>query len=179
MIAEWQTFQQQVSGGTLYQYMHSVAQVAGLSSANDQAALKEMVNAVMSGDVHCASCAEGKAILKQSFPQLYQVIETFEAKYLSFLIRLLKAIQAEIIFNRIAQRITAEQPALPLFIVGPSIVTTSGNEAYVEQVMKEELQKAIGIVPYLTRSFWSEYLRMIPHKKRTRAHGPNVYAHQR
>ena len=52
------------------------------------------------------------------------------------------------------KRQARERPNLPIFTIHDSIVTTVGNEAYVQSVLKEELTKAIGWPPQVALDYW-------------------------
>jgi hypothetical protein len=53
------------------------------------------------------------------------------------------------VLDKICKRISIEKPSLPIFTIHDSIITTRGNESYIQLVMKEELEKGIGKVPIL------------------------------
>ena len=63
---------------------------------------------------------------------------------------LLQSIESEIILNRVCKRIWEEgNQQVPVFTIHDSVVTTVGNEEFVEKIMDEELTKCIGIPPPL------------------------------
>ena len=47
--------------------------------------------------------------------------------------------------QRVCQRISKEQPKLPIFTIHDSIVTTDGNQDYVSNVIKKEAYKLTGL----------------------------------
>jgi hypothetical protein len=54
----------------------------------------------------------------------------------------------------IAKRISVEYPDAPIFTIHDSISTTEEYVDVVEDIMKEELSKAIGHAPKLAREDW-------------------------
>jgi len=67
---------------------------------------------------------------------------------------ILQQIESHLVLKVIGKRIATEEPNLPIFTIHDSIVTTAGNEQYVEQVIIEELEKAIGIKPTCKCEYW-------------------------
>ena len=58
-------------------------------------------------------------------------------------------------FHRILPRIATDRPDLPVFSIHDSLVTTKGNEEYIEGVMFEELHGAIDIRPHFKKEYWT------------------------
>jgi len=54
----------------------------------------------------------------------------------------------------ICKRITKEKPRLPIFTIHDSVVTTVGHQEYVEAIIKEELEKATGILSSCKIEYW-------------------------
>ena len=67
---------------------------------------------------------------------------------------LLQQIESYLVLKIICKRITNEKPRLPIFTIHDSVVTTAGHEEYVDAVIKEELEKAIGIPPAYKIEYW-------------------------
>ena len=68
---------------------------------------------------------------------------------------MLQRIESEILLNRVAKRIEIEEPSLPIFTIHDSIVTTKGNELYIQSIMLDEMCKAIGSIPKTTIEYWT------------------------
>lgn len=73
--------------------------------------------------------------------------------------------------NVIANRISVEYPDTPIFTIHDSISTTEEYVDVVEAIMKEELSKAIGHPPKLSREEWCKsnmvkYLGALKEKSR-------------
>ena len=99
--------------------------------------------------------AEPKRAFRDLFPEVYKLMSLVKRKDSKFLPLLLQRIESEILLNRVSKRIEIEQPSLPIFTIHDSLVTTSGNEFYVQSIMLEEIYKAIGLMPKTTIDYWN------------------------
>lgn len=106
--------------------------------------------------------AKPKKLFKQMFPFVYEVFRFIKSKDKSLLPRLLQSIESYLIIDVIAKRISIEYPNAPIFTIHDSISTTEEYVEVVEQIMKEELTKAIGHAPKLAREEWCKN-NMIKH----------------
>jgi hypothetical protein len=68
---------------------------------------------------------------------------------------LLQQIESHLVLRVITKRIARENPCIPLFTIHDSIVTTTGNEKYVQGIVIQELEKAIGFAPQLRVERWT------------------------
>lgn len=102
---------------------------------------------------------------KKRFPSIMKVFriikKTFDRldkeRQYARLACLLQAIESEIILHRCCRRISEETDfKVPVFTIHDSIVTTVGNEKYVEHVMFEELANCININPKFKFEYWNE-----------------------
>jgi hypothetical protein len=91
-----------------------------------------------------------KEIFRASFPSIYSVFEKLKEGNNALLACLLQTIEADVILNKICERVRKERPYLPLFTIHDSLLTTEGNELYLKQVMEEEFARNIGATPNLT-----------------------------
>lgn len=87
----------------------------------------------------------GKRNFRRIFPDVYKVFSTIKRKNHRALSHILQRIESEIMIQRVSQRISKEQPTLPIFTIHDSIVTTDGNQDYVSNVIKEEAYKLTGL----------------------------------
>lgn len=88
------------------------------------------------------------------FPDVYIMFELFKLKDYALFPIILQTIESEIVINRACKRIAQERPRLFIATIHDSIVTTVGDEHYVEMVLSEELTKAIGFEPILVSEYW-------------------------
>lgn len=99
---------------------------------------------------------------KELFPDVFMMFEMFKLKDHALLPIILQNIESEIVINRACKKIAVERPNLFIATIHDSIVTTVGNEQYVETVLRQELINAIGFEPILVAEYWkpenSQYL---------------------
>ena len=70
---------------------------------------------------------------------------------------LLQSIESTIVLHRICKRIWEEgNQQIPIFTIHDSVVTTVEHEAYVIEVMIEELTSHIGVKPALAVEYWDK-----------------------
>jgi len=68
---------------------------------------------------------------------------------------LLQQIESHLVLQVITKRIARERPTMPLFTIHDSIVTTEGNENYVQEIIIQEMKKAVGFGPGLRIERWT------------------------
>ncbi len=92
------------------------------------------------------------------FPNVYKIFANIKSgKNLhSTLACTLQNLEAELILHVICKRISEEYPHIPLFTIHDSIVTTVDYSGCVKQIMKEELETAIGSTPQIKTEVWKE-----------------------
>lgn len=86
-----------------------------------------------------------KRQFKRKFPDVYKVFSALKRKNHRALSHILQRIESEIMIQSVSQRISQEQPTLPIFTIHDSIVTTDGNQNYVIKVIEEEAFKLTGL----------------------------------
>jgi hypothetical protein len=86
-----------------------------------------------------------KRQFKRKFPDVYKVFRALKIKNHRALSHILQRIESEIMIQKVCQRISYEQPTLPIFTIHDSIITTDGNQDYVSKVIKEEAFKLTGL----------------------------------
>ncbi|GAA4459135.1 hypothetical protein GCM10023189_32410 [Nibrella saemangeumensis] len=163
-LTEWAIYVQQVANGSFYEYIQTCANRIDPSLRLDRSKVKTMTITAFFAQVDFhedqaiskkhLSLTEQQNLFRKVFPKIFRLFQ--EIKFLdhALLALLLQNIESEIFLNRIAKRTVEERPDLPIFTIHDSIVTTVGDEDYVEQVMKEELQNAVGLVPNTKREYW-------------------------
>ncbi len=63
--------------------------------------------------------------------------------------------ESYLILDKIAKRISKEMPDVPIYTIHDSLACPVGSEDKVAYIMKEEIQKAIGITPSLKFEYWA------------------------
>ena len=95
-----------------------------------------------------------KSAFKTHFPKLYTLICKLKNEKHNTLALLLQRIESYLILDVICKRISDEKPNLPIFTIHDCIVTTVGNENYVSNIIKEEMEKVVGIAPMVSLEYW-------------------------
>ena len=139
--------------GVLYEYLQSNL---GMDSSSRKD-VKSSVFQILFTDNRFIGQKEAKPkrAFRDLFPQVYRILSLVKRKNSKFLPILLQRIESEILLNRVAKRIEIEEPSLPIFTIHDSIVTTKGNELYIQSIMLEEMCKAIGSIPKTTIEYWT------------------------
>ncbi|RRB06835.1 hypothetical protein [Larkinella rosea] len=146
-----------LNGGLFYEQLgKEISQRTG-RGYRDRDQLKQVISTVLfsSNDEKFPPIVNRKRVFKEVFPWIAGLFELLKSDDHRTLALLLQTIESEIFLNRIAGRISQEMPEVPLFSLHDSLVTTGENEGYLSQVMKEEIERAIGAVPDLKREEWS------------------------
>ena len=97
-----------------------------------------------------------KRYFAEQFPDVFEVFEIIKSQDYTLLSKLLQLIESEIVIDRACKRIAKEKPKLFIATVHDSIVTTIGDEHYVENVLKEELTSVLGFQPRLAQQQWKD-----------------------
>jgi hypothetical protein len=66
--------------------------------------------------------------------------------------------ESYLMYQRIVPRITYERPELPVFPIHDSLATLEGQENYVQEIMKQEISRAIHINPHFKIEQWDRGL---------------------
>ena len=101
--------------------------------------------------------ARPKKIFKEYFPEEYAIFAKIKKKDKSLLPRLLQSIESYLMIDIIAKRIAKEFPNAPIYTIHDSISTTAQYVDDVQRIMTEELTKAIGYPPSLSREEWDVF----------------------
>ncbi|WP_298367580.1 hypothetical protein [uncultured Lutibacter sp.] len=145
-----------VVSGTLYEFLEQqFSQRLGETFANRKE-VKTAVFQVLFTDNRFLGQedAKPKKVFKKIFPHVYEVFRQIKSKDKSLLPRLLQSIESYLIIDVIAKRISEEYPDAPIYTIHDSISTTEEYVDAVEEIMKDELSKAIGHAPSLEPEIW-------------------------
>ena len=100
--------------------------------------------------------AEPKRIFGAMFPRVYELLAKVKKKYSPNLPILLQKIESKLILERIVTRIEQEKPFLKIYTIHDSVASPIGTELYVQSVMKEEMQKALGLNATTRIEYWTK-----------------------
>jgi hypothetical protein len=147
----------QSKNGTLYEYVAEEFEKQTGEKIIERKLLKAIIFTVLFTDNRFIGQvdAEPKRIFKRLFPVVYEVFRMIKSKDSTTLPRLLQTIESNLMLNFISKRISKEYPLLPIYTIHDSIACPVGYEKYIEQVIKEETLKAIGVTPTLKLDYWT------------------------
>lgn len=151
---ELEIYRTKVQDGIFYEYIFERApQVLGyeLNLTRDQLKV-EVLKAMYSSN---RFTTDVKKVFSHTFPYYDSIFRQLKGQDKSLLPRVLQAVEAAVVLDRIAKRIALEEPKLFIATVHDSIVTLKGYENYVATVMQQEVHQAIGFTPRLGIEFWS------------------------
>lgn len=145
-----------VSAGKLYAYIQEQVKIQTGLDITDKKELKAVVFTVLFTDNRFIGQpeAEPKRIFRNLFPDVYEVFAMIKKGDSTILPRLLQTIESKLMLDNVAKRIAKERPKMTIYTIHDSIACTVGNEDYVARVMKEEMQKAIGVTPTVKFEYW-------------------------
>jgi hypothetical protein len=147
-----------VESGTLYEYLEECMIAEGLPKPKDRRELKGIMFQVLFTDNSFFKQpeAEPKRLFARAFPTVHELFRLIKGRAKKDLPVLLQRIESTLFIETIAKRISKERPSLPIFTIHDSIVTTVGNEDYVQDVMREELKLAIGATPTFGLEYYTK-----------------------
>ena len=143
--------------GELYEYLERVALPSFTSSTTlSRQEVKGMVFLMMftSNQFIGQDAAEPKRIFRDLFPNEYKLFASIKRKDHSNLPVLLQKIESKLMYERIVPRIHENRPDVPMFTIHDSIVTTVDNKDYVQRVMLEEMNSALGLSAKTKIEYW-------------------------
>ncbi len=149
-------FRQQVSSGQFYEHYQSIIETLGVQCPADRDSLKESVySAIYSkNDGNSEAVEQKRRVFKAAFPAIFELMSLLKSNGHATLSVLLQSIEAQIVLNRIGGRISRERPDQPLFSIHDSLCVPVGHEAYLQRVMVEELERAVGLKPSVKVEVW-------------------------
>jgi hypothetical protein len=155
-------FIKSVTNGTFYEDLIEVFEnkegmILGSSPSEKRKKVKKMVYTLLFDD-HSKPYNRTSKSRYQMFKRMYssvtKVFEFVKKGDYRTLAAILQRTESHLVLDKICGRIAKERPYLPIFTIHDNIVTTVGNEDYVQEVMKEELTKAIGKPPKFSFEYW-------------------------
>lgn len=163
-----QEFIKNVANGTFYEYLITAFEKEGLNLGNKSEEkrnkVKKMVLTLLFDDdnkFYNKQQNSASQIFKRVFPSIANVFLYLKKENYKDLAIILQRIESYLLLKNICGRISKERPFLPIFTIHDSIVTTVGNENYVQTVMKEELEKSIGKAPQFSVEYWQNQVMEI------------------
>ena len=88
-----------------------------------------------------------KRMFRELFPEVYQLFALYKRKNKKAFPIALQQIEATLILDRVSKRIAREFPGLPIYTIHDSVVTLMAYRKRIQQIMEEEIERAIGFKP--------------------------------
>jgi len=150
-------YKEKVIQGTLYEYLAEQIEDRYHLIFSSRTELKKIIFQVMFSDNRFIGQpdAEYKRMFREIFPDVYQVFKSIKKHGSSNLPVLLQTMEAKLILNFVAKRISEEEPDMPIYTIHDSVVCPRGKEGYVAKVIREESQNCLGSIPTLSMEPWS------------------------
>ncbi|RYU79265.1 hypothetical protein [Hymenobacter persicinus] len=146
------TFNTLTSDGLLYEYLQDKFR-AQLGEANcGRGQVKEAIFEVLFAKNRYTS--ERKKLFEKLFPSVSQIFRMLKEEDHTMLPRLLQILESHIVLRKVCGVIAKKYPKAPLLTIHDSIVTTLRYEERVETIMKEELERLVGLAPTIKRECW-------------------------
>lgn len=145
-----------VINGKIYEYMEKQYTTKLGETFSSRKEIKTVIFQVLFTDNRFIGQddAKPKKLFKELFPEVYEVFKRIKSKDKTLLPRLLQRIESYLIIEVICKRISEEYPNVPIFTIHDSISTTEEYVDIVNNIMTEELSKAIGHPPTLVKEKW-------------------------
>jgi hypothetical protein len=162
-------FSRNVIQGTIYEYLQEVFEREGqlnLGSTHDEkrSRVKKIVLTLLfdaDWKVYNREPRSPVQIFRRHFPTIaraFAYIKEYDYRTLAII---LQRIESYLLLDKICRCISQERPDIPLFTIHDNIITTVGNEEYVQSVMREELARIMGAAPQLAVEYWSQPVSVI------------------
>lgn len=97
---------------------------------------------------------EEKKLISKAFPSVTRLFKFLKQEDYVLLSHIMQRLESILIIEVVARRIAAEKPNLPFYTVHDSIATIPSEVNYVKQVIKEEFNNYLGIVPKMGVERW-------------------------
>jgi hypothetical protein len=150
-----------VANGTFYEDFGKILQNCGVLEKDlDQDIIRKSAknatfSAFFSPNTSISYCEDAKSF-KEVFPivfDIFKMIKSTRGKHNTLAI-LLQHLEATLVLQRACKIISEERPDIPIFTLHDSIITTVGNENYVNEVLTNVLTEAIGVAPKIKIERW-------------------------
>jgi hypothetical protein len=154
---EIQTFSELVLNGQIYEYLaQELFDEKGIVFEDRRELKNEFFHAFYSPNQTIGKPdAHLRRLFRDRFPKVYEIFSLLKKKDHKLFPVLLQRIESFIVVEQICNRIAHIRPYLPIYTVHDSIVTTAGNEGFIEAIMSEEIERLTGYVPNLKIERWT------------------------
>ncbi|MFD2937871.1 hypothetical protein [Spirosoma flavum] len=159
---DWMWYKIYIIKGRFYQYLEEEFERRNPVAGDKRNTKKIVMNVLFAKDSDMrGDFPEFRNMIRALFPTMVELFRLIKERDHSTLAILLQSMESEIFLNRIVSRINRNRPEIPLFTVHDSIATTPPYQEYVQEIMREELEKAIGYPPHLKPEQWSTRVKSL------------------
>lgn len=155
---EIQEFSELVLSGQIYEYLaKEIYDEKGIVYGDRRELKNEFFHAFYSPNQTIGKPdAHLRRLFRDRFPAVYEIFSLIKRKDHRLFPILLQRIESFIVVEQICARIAQMRPHLPIYTVHDSIVTTVGNEGFIEAIIREEIERLTGYVPNLNIEKWTK-----------------------
>ncbi|MFN5847040.1 MAG: hypothetical protein ACK43K_00985, partial [Chitinophagales bacterium] len=129
-----------------------------LNSTEIRKKAKKMLMNLLFGENDYKYFFDIASVLRKVFPTVYDTFYFIKYNKHNSLACFLQNLEANLVLDIACKIISEERPELEIFSIHDSIVTTEGNEEYVNGVLHEVLNRHIGLPPSLKNEKWDTSL---------------------
>ncbi|MDE5482780.1 hypothetical protein KRE28_13235 [Elizabethkingia meningoseptica] len=145
-----------VKSGELYERFGELLQQRGL--VNEEKPIRKQAKEIIFSAIFSPNQAiaynDAVKIFEENFPNVYEIFRSIKQNEHRTLACVLQNLEAYLVLHTACRIITERRPDIPLFTLHDAIITTSGNEDFVEYVLSNVLNDAIGFPPTLKIEPW-------------------------
>ncbi len=147
-----------VKSGQLYEEFGKILLTKGIIT--DDTSIRKQAKTIIFSSIFSPNQSiaynQSMVIFKEYFPDVYEIYRSIKQNEHRTLACLLQNLEAKLVLNTACKIISQLKPEMPLFTLHDSIITTSGNEQLVYEVLYDVLLNAIGIPPTLKFERWEK-----------------------
>ncbi|MCT3672565.1 hypothetical protein KRE49_09345 [Elizabethkingia meningoseptica] len=145
-----------VKSGELYERFGELLQQRGL--VNEEKPIRKQAKEIIFSAIFSPNQAiaykDAVKIFKENFPNVYEIFKLIKQSKHRTLACVLQNLEAYLVLHTACRIIAERRHDIPLFTLHDAIITTSGNEDFVEYVLSNVLNDAIGFPPTLKIEPW-------------------------
>ncbi len=148
---ELQTYLNLILTGGLYEFFQPyLIQELGEEYHNRKLVKQQILMCLYSDNVYFKQPkAATKRIFERLFPNVYRLFSMIKERDKRHLSWILQRIESYAMLEIVTKKMAKDCPETPIFTIHDSILTTIGNEDYVDEFLTLELTKLIGHMPTL------------------------------
>jgi len=148
-------FRQWTGDGAFYTHLHQALWAGDEAAPANRSALKELVFEVLFSSAKARHSPRNQAFAR-FFPTVSAIFRAFKYRNHKTLPLVLQQLEAGLFLEKICGRLARQRPEMPILTIHDSVVVPEVHSDFVEQVMREELRRYVGVEPQFKRSYWGQ-----------------------